>query len=134
MIMAEKTVPQRTDKEVPATREETREASAHLHPPVDIYETNDGLVVVADMPGVAKEDVDVSVDNGVLTIEGRTQHVAAGNPIWSEYRLLNFYRQFELSEVIDQESIAASLKQGVLTLRLPKAEKAKPKQIAVNVG
>jgi HSP20 family molecular chaperone IbpA len=132
--MAEKTVPQRTEQEVPATREETREATAHLHPPVDIYETNDGLRVVVDMPGVAKEDVDLSVDNGLLTIEGRTKHVAPGNPIWAEYRLLNFYRQFELSEVIDQEKIGASLKHGVLTLNLPKAEKAKPRQIAVNVG
>ena len=132
--MAEKTVPVTQEKEVPASREETRETEAHLHPPVDIYETEGALTVVADLPGVAKEDLSVNVDENVLTIEGRTKHIAGGDPVWAEYRLLNFFRQFQLPEEIDQEKINAELKGGVLTIQLPKAEKAKPRRIDVNVA
>ncbi|MCB2154155.1 Hsp20/alpha crystallin family protein [bacterium] len=131
--MAEKTIPE-TRQSVEAETAETRERGRYLVPPVDIYETEHELVVVADMPGVAKEDVNVHVDDGILTLEGRSKHALEGEPRFREYTLQNFYRQFQLGEQIDQEKINASLKNGVLTIALPKAEKAKPKQIAVTVA
>ena len=129
--MAEKTVPVATAEEsnLPATRDEGR----YLIPPVDIYETEAGLTVVADLPGVKKEDLDIQVDDGVLTIRGKVTADSAGTALYQEYELMNFFRQFELSDEVDQEKIQANLSGGVLTLSLPKAEKAKPKKIAVKV-
>lgn len=131
--MAEKTVPSASEKRPRAPREETRGYERHLHPPVDIYETDEGLTVVADLPGVERDALDVRVDDNILTIEGKTKHIAPGEPVWSEYRLLNFFRQFELPEEIDQERITAELKHGVLTINLPKVERAKPRQVPINV-
>ena len=131
--MAEKTVATNVH-EGPARREETREQERYITPPVDIYETKDGLTVVADLPGVPQQGLDVRVADGVLTIQARTEHVAPGNPVEREYQLLNFYRQFELPEEIDAERIGAELKHGVLTLKLPKKEKAKPRRIEVSVA
>jgi HSP20 family protein len=103
-------------------------------PPVDIYETPDGLVVLADLPGVAKEALDVRVDNNVLTLRGQARHAVPGEATYREYELVNFFGQFELNEKVDQQRITADLKCGVLTLNLPKAEEAKPRQIEVRVG
>ena len=113
---------------------ETRETTQTLEPAVDIFEVSDGLVVVADLPGVAKDRVDVRVENGLLTIDGKTQTDMPGEPLFSEFRLLNFFRQFRLSEEVDQEKIKADMKFGVLTIHLPKAEKSKPKRIDVKVA
>jgi len=131
--MAEKTVPAQQETETEVVKG-TREQSRYLIPPVDIYETKDALVVAADLPGVHKSDVDVRVEDGILTINGKTSYERKGNPVVDEFSLLNFHRQFELSEAVDQEKIAAELKHGVLTIRLPKAEAAKPRQIAVKVS
>jgi HSP20 family protein len=116
---------------MPITREENR----FLVPPVDIYETDDGLTVIADLPGVQKDQIDIRVENGRLTIEGRqpSQSVVR-DALASEFRLMNFYRQFVLSDEVDQDRISADLKHGVLTISLPKAEAAKPRRIEVNVG
>ena len=132
--MAEKTVPTRAQARTPASTEETRSQEQYVTPPVDIYETTDGLVVKADLPGVAKENLDVRVENNLLTIRGRSAHVAPGDPIYREYDLVHFFRQFELNERVDQGKISADLKQGVLTLMLPKAEEAKPRRIDVKVN
>lgn len=131
--MAEQTVLQKTGDNKPdvaATREETR----FLRPPVDIYETKDELVVLADLPGVAKDDVDVRVENNILTINGKTSHEMPGAMLDNEFTLYNYYRQFELSDTVDQEKIQAELKHGVLTIHLPKAAQVKPKQIEVKVS
>jgi len=127
--MTEKTVPVKTEKEVPATREEER----YLKPPVDIYENELALVVVSDMPGVSHDNVDVGVDNNILTISGKVKHETCGDEIYREFSLLNFYRQFELSEEVDQDKISADLKNGVLTITLPKVEKPQPKKITIKV-
>ncbi|MCL6584028.1 MAG: Hsp20/alpha crystallin family protein [bacterium] len=134
--MAERTIPVTTTVKTTeaSTREETRQEERYLTPPVDIYETQEGLVVIADLPGVSKENADIRVDNNVLTIQGKTQHLAPGNPVYTEYTLLNFFRQFQLSEIVDQEKISADLKNGTLVIHLPKVEKAKPKRITVNVA
>lgn len=132
--MAEKTVPQyERDKDV-VGREVTRSQERAVTPPVDIFETPEGLVVKADLPGVAKDDLDVRVENNLLTIRGKAEHSARGDLVYREYDLVNFFRQFELSERVDQTKISAELKNGVLTLNLPKAEEAKPRTIDVHVA
>jgi HSP20 family protein len=131
--MAEKTVAT-AEVQQPTTTESTRHQERYVAPPVDIYETPDGLVVLADLPGVAKEALDVRVDNNVLTLRGQARHAVPGEVTYREYELVNFFRQFELNEKVDQQRITADLKCGVLTLNLPKAEEAKPRQIEVRVG
>jgi HSP20 family protein len=133
-MMAERTVAARTQGQAPSSREETRSQEQYITPPVDIYETADGLVVKADLPGVAKEGLEVRVENSLLTIRGKAAHAAPGDPVYREYGLVNFFRQFELNERVDQGKISADLKHGVLTLNLPKAEEAKPRQIEVKVS
>jgi HSP20 family molecular chaperone IbpA len=131
--MAENTV----DSSVPAEKESsvpTRQPDRYLTPAVDIYETDDGLVLVADVPGVDKEGLNVRVDNGLLTLQGKLAHPQRANLAYEEYGLLHYFREFRLGDEVDDESIAAELRNGVLTLRLPKREQAKPKQIPVNVG
>lgn len=132
--MAEKTIPIASEGKTPITREETRQEERYLSPPVDIYESSGGLTVVADLPGVDKTDIDVRVDENILTIRGKSKHIAPGDPISKEYSLLNFFRQFQLGEGVNQEKISADLKHGVLTLQLPKTEKVKPKMIKVSVA
>ena len=132
--MAEKTVATRGREPTTPNREETRSQERYVTPPVDIYENPDGLVVKADLPGVAKDGLDVRVEKNLLTIRGKTQHVAPGDPVYREYGLFDFFRQFELNERVDQEKISAELKHGVLTLHLPKAEEAKPRKIDVRVS
>lgn len=129
--MAEKTVPQYKET---AAREGTRSEERYVTPPVDIYETPEGLVVLADLPGVARDGLDVRVENSLLTIRGRTSHAAAGEFAYREYDLVNFFRQFELNERVDQQKISAELKNGVLTLNLPKAEEAKPRKIDIRMA
>lgn len=133
--MAEKTVATaagtRQDNQV---AEGTRTRERYVTPPVDIYEMPDGLVVMADMPGVAQDNLDIRVDNHVLTIRGHARHTAPSEPIYREYELVNYFRQFELSDKVDVGKIAAELKYGVLMVRLPKAEEAKPRQIPIHVG
>jgi HSP20 family molecular chaperone IbpA len=132
--MAEKTVPSVHGETAPSRREETRADERYITPPVDIFETKDGLTVVADLPGVEQKGLDVRVADGILTIQARTAHLAPGAPIALEFQLLHFYRQFELPEEVDADRIRAELKHGVLTLQLPKKEKAKPRQIQVSVA
>ena len=115
----------------PAAREATRSQEVFAPPPVDIYEDEQGLVVVADLPGVEPGALDVRVEQGVLTIQGRTQALATGTPLHREYELPGFFRQFQLPEEIETGRIEAALTQGVLTLRLPRAAPAPPRRIAV---
>ena len=104
-------------------------------PPVDIYETERGLAVLADLPGVARGDLNIHVEDGVLTIQGKTsRQTPPGSMLHREYELVNYFRQFELSEKVDRARIGAALKHGVLTLDLPTAEEARPRQIEVHVG
>ena len=131
--MAESTVAT-SEVQQPATMERTRHHEHSIAPPVDIYETSEGLVVVADVPGVAHEGLEVRVDNNVLTIRGQAHPAGAGEVTYREYELVNFFRQFELSDKVDQTRISAQLKSGVLTFQLPKAPQAKPRPIAVRVS
>jgi HSP20 family protein len=131
--MAESTVAA-PEVQTPATTEHTRHQEWYVASPVDIYETPEKLVVLADLPGVAKEALEVRVEQHVLTIRGQARHRIPGEAVYREYDLVNFFRQFELSEKVDQSQITAELKNGVLTLTLPKAQEAQPRQIAVHVA
>jgi HSP20 family protein len=132
--MAEQTVPAPNGPQGNADREVTRAPERHVRPPVDIYETPDALVLMADMPGVSKEALTLRVDEDLLTIQGKAAHAVPGDPIYREFDLTGFFRQFEFGEEIDREKIDAELKHGVLALRLPKAEKSKQKRIEVKVS
>ena len=132
--MAEKTVATRDREKTIPSREETRSQERYVTPPVDIYETANGLVVKADLPGVTREGLDVRVENNLLTIRGKAEHAAPGEAVYREYELVSFFRQFELNERVDQPKISADLKHGVLTLNLPKADEAKPRRIDVRVS
>lgn len=123
-------VPARSERELPATRE----TEMYLSPAVDIFETTDGLTVVADVPGVAKDGLDINVDDRILTIRGTLELPARKDLLVEEFGMMNYFRQFRLSDEVDQSGIKASLDQGVLTLRLPKAEHAKPKRIEVKAS
>jgi HSP20 family molecular chaperone IbpA len=122
-----------TQPETPAV-EATRPREHYMTPPVDIYETPESLVVIADMPGIDPAHLEVRVDQNILTLRGQTQEQMPGDLRYREYTLVSFFRQFELGEQIDQDSIRVDLKQGVLTLTLPKAAKAQPRAIPVNAA
>lgn len=116
----------------------TRDAARYLTPAVDIQETEAGLTVVADLPGVAAGGAEVRVEDNVLTIRGRVGGATpvAGNAaeLYEEYRLHDYFRQFKLNDKIDQERIVARLAHGVLHVELPRAEARKPRQVQVAVG
>jgi len=103
-------------------------------PTADIYETQDALKVVLEMPGVQKGNVEIHVEDGVLNVEGRldlTKYQGL-QPLYTEYNIGHYSRSFRLSNKINQDKINAELKEGVLSLTLPKVEEAKPRTIQVN--
>jgi len=105
-------------------------------PRSDIYETANEVVLVMDMPGVEAGNVEVTVEQDVLAVLGRSTVTspAGFNPGYREYLATDFRREFRLSEEVDREHIRAQVKDGVLTLTLPKVEQAKPRKIAVSQG
>ena len=137
--MTEKTAVSTTDqvRSVTPTAEKslaTRDEALYIAPPVDIFETEDALTVIADLPGVSKDDVDIRVEDDILTIKGKSDYKRPQSMILEEFDLHGYFRQFQLSDEVDQSKITAETKNGVLTITLPKAEKSKPKRIKVNVG
>jgi len=106
-----------------------------LLPPVDIFEDTGGITLCADLPGVAREDLAIGVDGRNLTIEAPLKLGEANSltPVYAEVRANYFRRSFELSGDLDTAKIDAGLRDGVLTLRIPKLEQAKPRRIDVRV-
>lgn len=119
-------------REVERQQEATVPARAFL-PPTDIFESDDVLTIIMEMPGVDREDVDVNVENGVLRVEGRLDFskYEGMQPVYTEYNIGHYRRSFSLSSKVDQDRISAQMQDGVLTLLLPKAEEAKPRRISV---
>lgn len=119
-------------REVERQQEATVPARAFL-PPTDIFESDDLLTLVMEMPGVDREAVDVNVENGVLRVEGRLDFskYEGMQPVYTEYNIGHYRRSFSLSSKVDQDRISAQMQDGVLTLLLPKAEEAKPRRISV---
>src|SRR6201997_2159035 len=114
-------------------KEETTIPARIFLPTADIYETQDALSVVLEVPGVEKNNVDIRVEDGVLKVEGRLDFskYQGLQPLYTEYNVGHYSRSFRLSSKIDQNKIAAELKDGVLSLKLPKIEEAKPRIIQV---
>jgi len=116
--------------------ERTRDRHTYV-PNVDIIETSDEFLVVADMPGVAANAVDIRYERGVLTIHGKAeprQDEEKTSYLLREYGIGDYYRSFQLGEGINPDKIEARLKDGVMELRLPKSEASKPKKIAVKTS
>jgi HSP20 family protein len=115
-------------------KEETTIPARTFVPTADIYEDRDSLKVILEMPGVEKGSVDVRVEEGVLYVQGKLDltKYRGLQPLYTEYNIGNYSRSFRLSNAIDQDKIGAELKDGVLSLTLPKAEKAKPRAIRVS--
>ncbi len=105
-------------------------------PEVDIFETEKAITLMADIPGVTPEKLSIDLRDNILTIIGDVDRAGAAGeePLVVEYETGRYYRQFTLSEVIDQNKIDANLSQGVLRLSLPKVEKATPRKIAIKAG
>ncbi len=122
-------------EEVQSPAEQTRPGYVFT-PAVDIYETDQKITVLADMPGVKPDDIMVDLKDNTLTISGDSEPPEASNEldVFREYRTGKYYRQFMLSEMIDQSKIEAEMKNGVLNLVLPKVEKATPRKITVKAS
>lgn len=105
-------------------------------PPVDVFEDENGLTVLADLPGVARDQLGVRVDGDTLTIEANVSIPGADNMqlVYTEALVPAFRRQFTLSRELDPARIEASLKDGVLHLLIPKSEAARPRRIEVRAG
>jgi len=103
-------------------------------PLVDIYENAEELLVVADLPGVGKEQLSIHLEKGQLTIEGRRTEKVEGNILAAEYRPLDFRRTFVVPQGIDINAIAADLSHGILRVHLPKSAALKPRQIEIKTA
>jgi HSP20 family protein len=114
-------------------KEETTVPARVFVPTADIYETPDALTVVMEMPGVDKGNLDVRVEDDVLKVEGKLDFskYQGLQPVYTEYNIGHYARSFSLSSKIDQSKIGAELKDGVLSLVLPKVQEAKPRTIQV---
>ena len=121
-------------QEVAGTAEQTRPGLVFT-PFVDIFETEQQLTLLADMPGVKSENLNIDLRDNTLTLTGDVEpdEAAGEDRLLTEYETGKYYRQFNLSEMIDQNKIDAKLSNGVLRLTLPKVEKAAPRKIEVKV-
>ena len=116
-----------------ASKEEKTVPARYFVPNTDIYETDEALTLVMEMPGVEKKDVNVQLENDVLRVEGRIDFTKYEGlePVYAEYNVGHYSRGFTLSDKIDQDGISAELGDGVLTLTLKKAKAALPRRIAI---
>jgi HSP20 family protein len=122
------------EKKELATKEEKTVPARYYVPNTDIFESEEALTVVMEMPGVERKDVDIRIENDVLRVEGRIDFAKYEGlePVYTEYNVGHYARAFTLSDKIDRENISADLEDGVLTLTLKKAKEAMPRRIAIN--
>jgi HSP20 family protein len=128
--MADKTLERKDRSDLTQANELADRGITHT-PRVDILEDDDKLTLVIDLPGVQAKDLDIRFENNELTLSGRRASRSAGKPWLVEFEPGSFYRAFRVTEHIAGDKIAADLKNGVLTLHLPKVEAVKPRRIAV---
>jgi len=115
----------------PHAGEFTREGNYYT-PAVDIYETSNELVMLVDMPGVQSDDVEIDLNNDVITIVGKVATSSDDSrELLTEYCTGNYFRSFRITEVVDQSKISAAMSDGVIKLTLPKADRAVPRKIAI---
>ena len=121
------------EKKELASKEEKTVPGRYFVPYADIFETDDALTVLMEIPGVEKKDLDVALENDVLRIDGRIDFAKyeGMDPVYTEYNVGHYSRSFSLSNKIDQARIGAQLDDGVLTLTLPKAKEAQPRRISI---
>lgn len=126
-------LPVQEKKELQTKEEQTAPARYYV-PTTDIFETQDELTVVLEMPGVEKKDIIVGLENDKLRIEGRIdfKKYEGLDPLYTEYNVGHYARAFTLSSKIDQERISAQIEDGVLTLTLPKVKEVQPRRIAID--
>ncbi len=131
--MTEKTMELEKKEEQAPAENQIRQVHRTIKPRIDLYEAGETIMLLADMPGVIEDDVEITLEKDRLTIRGSVEdRVPAGyRAVYSEHYLANYERSFVLSNEIDRENIEASFKNGVLRLSLPKAETAKARKIAV---
>jgi HSP20 family molecular chaperone IbpA len=122
-------------REVDKGEEATTPTRAFL-PNADVFETEDALTIVLEMPGVDRDHMEIGIDNGVLTVEGQIDFgkYEGLQPIYGEYNIGPYRRSFRIPNRIDQDKISAEMRDGVIQLLLPKAEEAKPRKIEVRTG
>jgi HSP20 family protein len=122
------------EKQELAKKEEKTVPGRTFVPPADIFETDEALTVIMEMPGVEKNDVSVALEDDTLHVEGRIdfEKYQGMKPVYTEYIVGHYARGFALSGKIDRDGITALLDDGVLTLTLPKTKEAAPRRIAVN--
>ena len=123
-------------KQRAGTSPKEREAELSIRMPVDIFEDETGITVLADMPGVSKERLDVQIDNNTLSIQGTTEIAMPDGmeALYADVRSTRYQRSFALSSELDGGKADASLKDGVLALRIPKREEHKALKIEVRTG
>ena len=131
--MAEKREMAVREKKELVAKEEKTVPGRYYVPYADIYETDDALAVVMEMPGVEKKDLNIGLENDVLKVDGRIDFskYESMEPVYSEYNVGHYARSFTLSNKVDQDKISANLEDGVLTLTLPKAKHAQPRKIEI---
>ena len=131
--MAQSQALQSQEKKELVSKDETTVPVRYFVPTTDIFETEDALTVVMEVPGVNKEAVDISVENEVLKIEAKIDpsKYDGMEPLYTEYNVGHFARSFTLSNKIDQQQISAKLEDGILTLTLKKAKEAIPRKISI---
>ena len=132
--MAANSLTARNDERDLQTREETRSNEKYIRQAVNILETEEALILTADMPGATKESLEVNFEKGILTISAPVSRTMPGQAVYTEFELTNYYRQFTIPESLAHEKARADFKNGIPTLQVPKAESAKPKRIEVRVG
>jgi HSP20 family molecular chaperone IbpA len=122
------------EKQELAKKEEKTIPGRYYVPTADIFETEDALTVILEMPGVEKQHVDIALEEDTLRVEGQIDFskYQGMEPVYTEYNIGHYARAFTLSGKIDRDGISAQLDDGVLTLTLPKAKESKPRRIAVN--
>ena len=121
------------EKKELASKEERTVPGRFYVPYTDVYETEEALTVVMEMPGVDRKDLEVELKDDVLRVEGRIDFAKyeGMEPVYTEYNVGHWTRSFALSDKVDRERIAAQLEDGVLTLTLPKTAEARPRRIAI---
>src|ERR1700756_3774970 len=122
------------EKQELAQQEEKTIPGRYYVPAADIFETEEALTLMLEMPGVGKDNVDIQIENDVLRVEGKINYSAYKEiePVYTEYNVGHYARAFALSSKIDREAITAGVQDGVLTLTLPKVKEAMPRKIPVN--
>ena len=126
--MAKKEITKREKADVVQT---DKEQIQYFQPATDVREMDKEVVLQFDMPGVSSESVELTVEKGTLTVTGTADPEEQGTAVYRETHIGNYRRIFSLNEGVDAEHIKADMKSGVLTVRIPKPEKAKPKRIAI---